>query len=215
MQDFLTPVLNAECPPSINHYASGGKIKRSTVKQCKTGLLVGSHRQTVSNNDVSTSEQPIDSFNPMSKVGGKGKDANMKKDAKETKADEYLHSMQSIFLGSDRRYNRYWIFLGPCDEFDPGHKRIYFESSEDGHWEVIDTQEVNFVWFCVHNIHKENSTCMLGFYFELCLCLINLVSGFVHFVIDPGPSGCSGGFPFCILGETKSISLPSNVRYAK
>ncbi|CAI9768373.1 unnamed protein product [Fraxinus pennsylvanica] len=134
-EDFSTPIPNAECPPSINHYASGGKIKRSAVKQCKPGLLVGG------NNDVTTSERPIDSLNPMSKVGGKGKDANMRKNAKEMKADEYLHTMQSIFLGSDRRYNRYWIFLGPCDEFDPGHKRIYFESSEDGHWELIDTQE--------------------------------------------------------------------------
>ncbi|XP_022890929.1 homeobox-DDT domain protein RLT3-like [Olea europaea var. sylvestris] len=140
-EDFLTPILNVECSPNINHYASGGKIKRSTVKQCKPGLIVGGGRQMASNNDVSTSEQPIDSLVPMSKIGSKGKDCNTRKDAKEMKTEEYLHPMQSIFLGSDRRYNRYWIFLGPCDEFDPGHKRIYFESSEDGHWEVIDTQE--------------------------------------------------------------------------
>ncbi|KAL2550051.1 DDT domain-containing protein [Forsythia ovata] len=99
----------------------------------------------VSNNDMSTLEQPIDSLVPMSKIGGKGKDANMRKNAKELKGQEYLHPTQSIFLGSDRRYNRYWIFLGPCDEFDPGHKRIYFESSEDGNWEVIDSQELQFL----------------------------------------------------------------------
>lgn len=162
-QDFLTPILNVECSPNINHYASGGKIKRSTVKQCKPGLIVGGGRQMASNNDVSTSEQPIDSLVPMSKIGSKGKDGNTRKDAKEMKTEEYLHPMQSIFLGSDRRYNRYWIFLGPCDEFDPGHKRIYFESSEDGHWEVIDTQEVNFVWFCVLNIL--NSYLNVGIWF--------------------------------------------------
>ncbi|KAL2557928.1 Homeodomain-like transcriptional regulator [Forsythia ovata] len=138
-EDILTP--NAECAPNINQYAYGGKIKRSTVKQCNPGLLVSGGGQMVSNNSVSTLEQPIDSLVPMSKIGGKGKDANMRKNAKELKAQEYLHPMQSIFLGSDRRYNRYWIFLGPCDEFDPGHKRIYFESSEDGNWEVIDSQE--------------------------------------------------------------------------
>ncbi|MCL7030168.1 hypothetical protein MKW94_018097 [Papaver nudicaule] len=46
-----------------------------------------------------------------------------------------------IYLGSDRRYNSYWLFLGPCNAKDPGHRRVYFESSEDGHWEVIDTEE--------------------------------------------------------------------------
>ncbi|KAL2549714.1 DDT domain-containing protein [Forsythia ovata] len=90
---------------------------------------------------MSTLEQPIDSLVPMSKIGGKGKDTNMRKNAKELKGQEYLHPMQSIFLGSNHRYNRYWIFLGPCDEFDPGHKMIYFESSEDGNWEVIEYQE--------------------------------------------------------------------------
>ena len=25
--------------------------------------------------------------------------------------------------------------------YDPGHRRVYIESSEDGHWEVIDTEE--------------------------------------------------------------------------
>ncbi|CAL2244652.1 unnamed protein product [Prunus armeniaca] len=50
--------------------------------------------------------------------------------------------MQSVFLGSDRRYNRYWLFLDPCNAYDPGHRRVYIESSEDGHWEVIDTEEV-------------------------------------------------------------------------
>lgn len=62
-------------------------------------------------------------------------------DEKETEAGNG-HPMQSVFLGSDRRYNRYWLFLGPCCTNDPGHRRVYFESSEDGHWEVIDTEEV-------------------------------------------------------------------------
>lgn len=53
-----------------------------------------------------------------------------------------VHPMQSIFLGSDRRYNNYWLFLGPCTVHEPGHRRVYFESSEDGHWEVIDTAQV-------------------------------------------------------------------------
>ncbi|KAK1259058.1 hypothetical protein QJS04_geneDACA005525 [Acorus gramineus] len=52
-----------------------------------------------------------------------------------------VHPLQSIFLGSDRRYNSYWLFLGPCIVNEPGHRRVYFESSEDGHWEVIDTEE--------------------------------------------------------------------------
>lgn len=140
-QDPLTST--AECPPNINHYGSGAKIKRSMVKQCNSlGLLGSCGGQTFSRLDVNTPE-PIDSLVLMSKIDVEEKYANMKNIAKQMETEDYLHPMQSIFLGSDRRYNRYWLFLGPCDELDPGHRRIYFESSEDGHWEMIDTKEVN------------------------------------------------------------------------
>lgn len=52
-----------------------------------------------------------------------------------------VHPLKSVHLGSDRRYNNYWLFLGPCEASDPGHRRIYFESSEDGHWQVIETTQ--------------------------------------------------------------------------
>ncbi|CAK9188086.1 unnamed protein product [Ilex paraguariensis] len=84
---------------------------------------------------------PVDSLASGLNIYGKKKSFSKRKDASEIEVADYLHPMQSIFLGSDRRYNRYWLFLGPCDANDPGHKRIYFESSEDGHWEVIDTEE--------------------------------------------------------------------------
>ncbi|GJM92189.1 hypothetical protein PR202_ga08629 [Eleusine coracana subsp. coracana] len=51
------------------------------------------------------------------------------------------HEPQVVLLGSDRRYNSYWLFLGPCRVDDPGHRRVYFESSEDGHWEVVDSPQ--------------------------------------------------------------------------
>ncbi|PIN09263.1 hypothetical protein CDL12_18165 [Handroanthus impetiginosus] len=133
---------SAECPPNVSHYGSGAKIKRSMAKQYNSGGISGSCGWQMSSGlDVNTPEQPIDSLVPMSKISAEEMYANMKKIAKQMEAEEYLHPMQSIFLGSDRRYNRYWLFLGPCDEFDPGHRRIYFESSEDGHWEMIDDKE--------------------------------------------------------------------------
>ena len=67
-----------------------------------------------------------------------------------------VHPMQSVFLGSDRRYNRYWLFLGPCNANDPGHGRVYFESSEDGHWEVIDAKEVIPSFSYVSDFAAEN-----------------------------------------------------------
>lgn len=89
---------------------------------------------------VSLEHHPIDSTTTISEFHEnsvcQGNGANKMGDS------IYLHPMQSIFLGSDRRYNRYWLFLGPCNASDPGHRRVYFESSEDGHWEVIDTEEV-------------------------------------------------------------------------
>ncbi|KAL6552710.1 hypothetical protein OROHE_008074 [Orobanche hederae] len=140
-EDILTS--REELAVNIHHYGSGAKIKRSrsVAKHCNSfGLLGSCGGQMSTGSDVNTPE-PIDSLVFMSKIGVEEKYANMKKITKQMEAEELLHPMQSIFLGSDRRYNRYWLFLGPCDEFDPGHRRIYFESSEDGHWEMIDTKE--------------------------------------------------------------------------
>ena len=81
----------------------------------------------------------IDSSVSISKFRERSSD---RENGDDTEASVGVHSLQSVFLGSDRRYNRYWLFLGPCNASDPGHRRIYFESSEDGHWEVIDTEEV-------------------------------------------------------------------------
>ncbi|KAM7530190.1 hypothetical protein LguiB_033600 [Lonicera macranthoides] len=134
-QDAVTS--HADCVPSINHTVSGGKIKRSTAKQHNLPRPFGGYNgQMLGIKEVNTRSGPlpIDSLASLSKGG-------RKKNAKEIQVEDDLHPMQSIFLGSDRRYNRYWLFLGPCNAFDPGHKRIYFESSEDGHWEVIDTEE--------------------------------------------------------------------------
>lgn len=86
---------------------------------------------------------PVDSSTSISKFHGKEKFSSKRKETREAEVGLDLHPMQSVFLGPDRRYNRYWLFLGPCNANDPGHKRVYFESSEDGHWEVIDTEEVS------------------------------------------------------------------------
>jgi len=90
---------------------------------------------------------PVASSVLFSKFDGKDKLSGKEKETEGMGLEINLHPMQSIFLGSDRRYNRYWLFLGPCNSYDPGHKRVYFESSEDGHWEVIDTEEVDFSAF--------------------------------------------------------------------
>lgn len=139
MEDPLISIV--EYSQYINIYGSGAKIKRSITKQCNFSALSGSCGQTLGNLGVGTSEQPTDSLVTMSNISNEEKYENMKMIVEEFEVDGYIHPMQSIFLGSDRRYNRYWLFLGPCDDSDPGHRRIYFESSEDGHWEVIDTRE--------------------------------------------------------------------------
>ncbi|KAJ8551593.1 hypothetical protein K7X08_021608 [Anisodus acutangulus] len=132
-----------ECAPATIHHASGGKIKRSSAKSSYLAGQTQSHNGYLSNQDPTGSLelQPVDSSVSMSKICQKNKSPSTAKNTKELEDEDDLHPMQSIFLGSDRRYNRYWIFLGPCNELDPGHRRIYFESSEDGHWEVIDTEE--------------------------------------------------------------------------
>ncbi|KAE8699577.1 Homeodomain-like transcriptional regulator isoform 2 [Hibiscus syriacus] len=123
--------------PSIPRYGSGEKIKRSSTQQNfprPSWVYGGQEPHTPSDSS------PVDS-SAVTKLFEKEKCSSSGKDAKQTEVGVYIHPMQSVFLGSDRRYNRYWLFLGPCNGYDPGHGRIYFESSEDGHWEVIDTEE--------------------------------------------------------------------------
>ncbi|KAL4582728.1 hypothetical protein LXL04_007287 [Taraxacum kok-saghyz] len=120
---FEEPVTN------VHHIGSGVKIKRSTAKQIENDL-----NQMIScEQDRLQDMQPIDSSSVISVIQNATET--------ETKTINDLHPMQSIYLGSDLRYNQYWLFLGPCNIHDPGHKRIYFESSEDGHWEVIESEE--------------------------------------------------------------------------
>ncbi|XP_022639986.1 homeobox-DDT domain protein RLT3 isoform X2 [Vigna radiata var. radiata] len=119
--------VSADCNSSIQLRGSGAKIKRSVVK--KPGSLLN-HKVHLNSDPCSVDSSSLFSrFHNYEAYFQKGNGSSMS------------HPIQSVFLGSDRRYNRYWLFLGPCNVDDPGHRRIYFESSEDGHWEVIDTVE--------------------------------------------------------------------------
>ncbi|OVA10751.1 Homeobox domain [Macleaya cordata] len=141
--------------PSIQHQG-GAKIKRSSANQQNLQNPFQGHISSVhgiKEMHASLGHSPVDPSATISKPSrkenpsGKG-NGFCRKDGYKTKGTEAIgemglngHPLQSIYLGSDRRYNGYWLFLGPCNAKDPGHRRIYFESSEDGHWEVIDTEE--------------------------------------------------------------------------
>ncbi|KAJ6791771.1 homeobox-DDT domain protein RLT3-like [Iris pallida] len=105
--------------PNIQYHGSGAKIKKSSVNH---------QLMTQSSAIFSEAFEKEHSFQNFST-------------AAKDKSGPDVHPMQAIHLGYDRRYNSYWLFLGPCDANDPGHRRVYFESSEDGHWDVIDTTE--------------------------------------------------------------------------
>ncbi|PQM38850.1 hypothetical protein Pyn_32510 [Prunus yedoensis var. nudiflora] len=132
----------AECIPSSLHSGSGAKIKRLSTKQhgMPKPTWVHAGHTTGAKEDYTLKFHPIDSSGSISKFPDE-RFSTKEKNGKEREVRFDLHPMQSVFLGSDRRYNRYWLFLGPCNAYDPGHRRVYFESSEDGHWEVIDTEE--------------------------------------------------------------------------
>ncbi|XP_047334234.1 homeobox-DDT domain protein RLT3 [Impatiens glandulifera] len=120
----------AKSASRVASYGSGAKIKRSSRHD--NNPMFGSQNSAfpvIRGDHTELGVLPIDSS------------VDSVRTCSETQNLVELHPMQSIFLGSDRRYNRYWLFLGPCSTIDPGHKRIYFESSDDGHWEVINTEE--------------------------------------------------------------------------
>ncbi|KAF7813933.1 homeobox-DDT domain protein RLT3-like [Senna tora] len=134
--------VTADYSSSIQLRGSGAKIKRSLVKKPvsywnQIGLIQNVKEGSSSLNPHSC---PVDSSLLISNIYTHEESSEKGKEAKETGSTD-SHPIQSVFLGSDRRYNRYWLFLGPCNVDDPGHRRVYFESSEDGHWEVIDTEE--------------------------------------------------------------------------
>ncbi|KAJ8434366.1 hypothetical protein Cgig2_031612 [Carnegiea gigantea] len=134
----------ADCLPSVYQHGSGGKIKRSSLRQPSLpNFARGDVREAFGIERIHQSSEcrPVDSSVSSALSRVKEKPSSKLKNSHGAESGGHLHSMQSIFLGSDRRYNRYWLFLGPCDTDDPGHRRVYFESSEDGHWEVIDSEE--------------------------------------------------------------------------
>ncbi|KAM7263053.1 hypothetical protein ACFE04_000736 [Oxalis oulophora] len=126
-----------DCAPKLQHHGSGAKIKKASANQNNLSRSWVCDGQT--QNAITSEVRPVDSSSIPLNIRSETFSSN-KNHTKEGEIDDQ-HPMQSIFLGSDRRYNRYWLFLGPCNSYDPGHRRVYFESSEDGHWEVIDTEE--------------------------------------------------------------------------
>ncbi|XP_020686322.1 homeobox-DDT domain protein RLT3 isoform X4 [Dendrobium catenatum] len=123
--------------PSVHYLGPGAKIKRQPSKINPTSSNIW--------------EVPADSvverhmLRNLSRSGSSRSSSTVSKKGHSSGRTEAMlpdvHPLKSIHLGSDRRYNNYWLFLGPCDATDPGHRRIYFESSEDGHWQVIETTQ--------------------------------------------------------------------------
>ncbi|PKA61598.1 hypothetical protein AXF42_Ash018211 [Apostasia shenzhenica] len=118
--------------PSMQYLGSGAKLKRLPSKNSLTpGNIWKQTKKDIEHSKLRYSSQG--NCSQTSSMVSKG----LSSDGLQTS----VHSLKAIHLGSDRRYNNYWLFLGPCDRTDPGHRRVYFESSEDGHWQVIDTTQ--------------------------------------------------------------------------
>ncbi|KAK9125685.1 hypothetical protein Scep_014531 [Stephania cephalantha] len=155
---------------SIIHHG-GAKIKRSSAKQSKSHKPSCDHMSNLKymkEIDNSIESLRYDSspaiLNPFRKENfSKDKNGLFGKNHSQSMEEVVNgHAMQSIFLGYDRRYNRYWLLLGPCHVKDPGHRRIYFESSEDGHWEVIDTEEALCALLSVLDVRGAREACLLS-----------------------------------------------------
>lgn len=109
---------NISTPPSMEYMQTAGKKSPIIEKE-----------PDCSNQDTS-----------ITGVSSEKSRAQLKVDI-DFRADE-LYVFRSLPLGLDRRHNRYWQLVTSHAAEDPGCGRVYFESSEDGHWEVIDTEEV-------------------------------------------------------------------------
>ncbi|KAF5183056.1 Homeobox-ddt domain protein rlt3 [Thalictrum thalictroides] len=166
--------VTAENLASSQHHG-GAKIKRSVAKQKNFFKPFWGHSESmdvVKEMDAPPGNFLVESSQPLKhrvKWNGFKKNDSRVPDGSKTNATESIeeaeldtHPLQSICLGSDRRFNSYWLFLGPCNAKDPGHRRIYFESSEDGHWEVIDTKEVLHSLLSVLDGRGSREACLLA-----------------------------------------------------
>ncbi|KAL5198622.1 hypothetical protein ABZP36_002134 [Zizania latifolia] len=117
--------------PRTQSHLSGGKIKKSARNICQSSDGRFNTSGSLYGLDLSMHEQSR-SLRSHDYIAYSGRNDS---------STGVAHQPQVILLGSDRRYNNYWLFLGPCRADDPGHRRVYFESSEDGHWEVIDSPQ--------------------------------------------------------------------------
>lgn len=128
---------------NYQNHASGAKIKKSVTSHHPPSAEIfegPAHRaEETRSSPYSFSKYPSEIFSKASE-NGHSSNENITTDPTEESLPD-VHPQRSIYLGSDRRYNSYWLFLGPCNPNDPGHRRVYVESSEDGHWEVIDTPQ--------------------------------------------------------------------------
>ncbi|KAL5196616.1 hypothetical protein ABZP36_000128 [Zizania latifolia] len=117
--------------PRLHSHVSGGKIKKSARNICQSSDECFNTSGSLYNLNSSTLERTR-SLRSHDYIAYSGRNDS---------STGVTHQPQVVLLGSDRRYNNYWLFLGPCRADDPGHRRVYFESSEDGHWEVIDSPQ--------------------------------------------------------------------------
>ncbi|KAM3328660.1 hypothetical protein ACQJBY_026043 [Aegilops geniculata] len=133
-------------------HASGGKIKKCT--------------RTIYQSSDEYLNRPGSSHSFDSSMQGQSGSLRSQDYIADSGANEsptgFAHQPQIVLLGSDRRYNNYWLFLGPCRADDPGHRRVYFESSEDGHWEVIDSPQDLFSLLSVLDIRGTREAHLLA-----------------------------------------------------
>ncbi|XP_010557732.1 PREDICTED: homeobox-DDT domain protein RLT3 isoform X2 [Tarenaya hassleriana] len=149
MEELAKP--SDDCVPSIYTQGSGGKIKRSSSNQHNYPLTSWVHGGKLhSSKGASTSDSRI--VDSSSVVGVS---------AKQSGDEAYDLPVRTVYLGSDRRFNRYWLFLGPCNTNDPGHRSVYFESSEDGHWKVIDNEEALHALLSVLDDRGTREACLI------------------------------------------------------
>jgi hypothetical protein len=121
--------------------------RRSKEEQVSKSLLQPDELATVDGAQIVSTNPNLDKESQLENPSMGSSSATSEKTRAQLKVDidfraDELFVLRSQPLGLDRRHNRYWQFVTSSIADDPGCGRLYFESSEDGHWEVINTDEV-------------------------------------------------------------------------
>ncbi|KAL3519817.1 hypothetical protein ACH5RR_017966 [Cinchona calisaya] len=121
-----------------------GEASLDIMEKDEPGRVDNAHNQidtlAVEKNSLANDTSFVQTSNSIQQNGLTAERSRMQLKAFVGHTAEEMYVFRSLPLGSDRRRNRYWLFVASPSSPDPGSGRIFVESP-DGYWRLMDSVE--------------------------------------------------------------------------